>query len=143
MNSIEDLLELLGIQKKQPRQYLSVLDDHTMDNPRYRSYMEQEQGLGGVYPELLMMGRGSGPRAQLGGRAEIGSKVPQGYRPFTDMSQSEQRLAMLRQKNISRQNQEYIDPDFLKEFLNMALDRNRGTAGAFTLQHLFGNPPQK
>lgn len=76
-----DLQQILSSLFRRPQQdnYFSVLEDRSMENPRYRQYLEQQQGLENSYPELalLMRGMGRAPVAQAAEYApvSIGSRV--------------------------------------------------------------------
>ena len=123
-----DFLEQLF--RKETPEYRSVLESRNMADPRYRAYLEQQQGLKGVYPELAMLGmRGLKPGPVAPVQApQIGSKVPAGYIPFTELHPSVQRLAMLRQKSIGRN--EGLD---LENILQQLLTTQRSEAAGLAM----------
>lgn len=111
---LRQLLEML-FKRKEPAPYASVLEQGDMASPHYRKYLERQQGLEGVYPELIGLTRGRGiPEGSVAPAVSIGSKVPKGYIPFGELSNIDRGLAMLKAQRSRPSNSKYLK-DGLKD----------------------------
>ena len=95
---LESILNSL-LKKKKPKPYASVFEQGDMSSPNYRAVLEEQQGLEGSYPELLMMGLrgfgGAGKSAASVDPVQIGRHLPVNYKPFEELSNIDRQLATL------------------------------------------------
>jgi hypothetical protein len=96
--------------KKSKPEYVSVLERGDMSSPRYRAYLEQKQGLEGVYPEQLLAGAPAAGRSGLSLLRKATDKVLAKNQPkfkFDPLDEARQKAAF---KNLSEKEME----DFMK-----------------------------
>jgi hypothetical protein len=96
--------------KSSKSEYVSVFERGDMSSPRYRAYLEQKQGLGGVYPEQVLAVAPAAARSGLGLLRKATDKVLAKNQPkfkFDPLDEARQKAAF---KNLSKKEMD----DFMK-----------------------------